>query len=134
MDSFEELKKLTCDLPAIPKLTDYMKEKQEGFIEYDVENGTSLSHSLLSQKEISVAKTFISSGGKFPEHNHDEREFILIFVGSIVVYTDEIRSILKTGDCMIFEPTIPHRVTALEDTWFIAMTIPYSKDFPNECK
>ena len=131
MDSFEELKKLTNDLPAIPKLADFMK-KQEGYVEYDVENGTSLSHSLLSQSEISVAKTFVSSGGKFPEHKHDEKQFILIFIGSAVIYVDKKRQILKTGDCMIFKSNVPHRATALEDTWFIVVTIPYSKDLPNE--
>jgi quercetin dioxygenase-like cupin family protein len=129
MDSFEELKKLTDDLPAIPKL-EYFMRKEEGHVEYEVGNGTAISYSLLSQSEISVAKTFVSSGGKFPEHKHDEKQFILIFVGSAVIYVDKKRQILKTGECMIFESSVPHRATALEDTWFIVITIPYSKDLP----
>ncbi len=130
MDSLEELKKLTSDLPAIPKLADFMKI-QEDHVEYDVGEGTAISYSLLSQPEVSVAKTFVSSGGKFPEHKHDEREFILIFAGSAVVYINNVRTIMKSGECIIFEPNIPHRATALEDMWFIAITIPYSKDYPH---
>lgn len=130
MDSLDKLRQLTNDLPSIPKLGDF-KLEHEKFTEYIMPIGTCISRSLLSQKEISVAKTFISSGGEFPKHNHPEKEYIVMFSGSMIVYYGDERKTMQTGDCIVFERGVPHRVRALEDVWLISVTIPYSKDYPD---
>ena len=130
-DALEKLKMLTDELPAIPKLGDFKRvgERQPD-VHYDIIGGTCFSFALMSTPEISVAKTFVTSGGEFPEHFHEEREFGIIFSGSALVRVNGIERKLGPGEMVIFEPRVPHWTKALEDTWFIAITIPQSKDYP----
>ena len=129
-NNLERLRESIPKLPPIPKLGDFKEEKGK-HTEYIMEVGTCISSSLLSQKEISVAKTFISSGGRFPKHDHNEKEYVVVFSGIMIVYYGDKKRTMKKGDCIMFEPHVPHHVRALEDTWIIAVTVPHSKDFPD---
>jgi len=130
VDNLEKLRELTKNLPPVPKLEDF-KSEQEKSTEYMLEVGTCISYNLLSRSEASVALTFISSGGKFPEHQHSEKEFAVIISGSMIVYKGDKKETLGVGGCMVFNEGQSHRVRALEDVWLIAVTVPQSKDFPN---
>lgn len=128
----EHLKKMTEDLPAIPKLADFAVAKGRSTTEYDVGAGTCISYNLYSQKKISVARTFVSSGGEFPQHNHIEKEVLVIYSGRILLYIGDEKRVLNEGDCVELDPEVPHRARALEDTWFVAISVPQSKDFPED--
>jgi len=133
MDTIEKLTILTDNLPVIPRLSEFKQQKPgSSLTEYEVENGTCFSFGLLTQPEISVANTFISSGGKFPLHNHGETELIVVFEGRMQIKVNGERKTLTPGDCLKIEPDDSHDAIALEDTKFIAITIPYSKDFPHD--
>jgi len=131
---FKQLEELTNLLPSIPKIEDYKRkiEDCEGMVEYPIKDGTCFSYSLFSSPFISVARTFVSAGGVLPEHKHDEKEIAIVYSGSVMVRSSDDRNgkILKEGDLMVYDPGVVHYLRALEDTWFIAMTIPHSKDYP----
>ena len=72
----------------------------------------------------------ISAGGLFPEHLHIESEYGLIYVGKVIVSVNGKERTLGIGDCVKVDPALPHWAKALENTWLIAITIPKSKDYP----
>lgn len=134
-NALEKLRELTDNLPAVPKLGDLMfalggNGDQQIKHKINLPGGYYESYSLFSSPEISVARSFVSSGAEFPEHFHDEKEYGLIYVGRVVVRSEGCEKILGPGDCIIYEAGVPHYAKALEDTRFIAITIPFSKDYP----
>jgi len=127
------LRFLTNNLPPVPTLEEFKSVSLDGatdHIIYNIIGGICHSYVLFSSPEISVARTFVSAGGEFPEHLHNETEYVLFFSGSALVRVGGEERVYKERECVIFDPKTPHWSKALEDTWFIAMTIPYSKDYP----
>jgi len=133
-DTFDRLRKLTETLPQIATLGDFKIQSEDDpkSVAYEIEGGNAISYALLSLPKVSVARTLVTSGAKFPEHQHDEKEIIVIFSGSAMMTIKGEKTILHEGDCMMFESNVPHSGRALEDVWFIAITVPYSKDYPND--
>lgn len=131
-DALEKLRILTDELPAVPKLGDLKNalEGNNGHATYEIVNGVCHSYLLFESPLISVARTFVSAGGEFPEHLHDEAEYALIFSGSALVRVNGEEKVIGVGECIMLDPKTPHWSQALEDTWFIAITIPRSKDYP----
>lgn len=134
-DTLERLRDLTDKLPAVPKLGDLvfaLGGNARTPIEHKLKlpGGFYKSYCLFSSPEISVARSFVSSGAEFPEHLHDEKEYGLIYAGKVMVRSQGEERILLPGDCIIYEAGVSHYGKALEDTWFIAITIPFSKDYP----
>jgi len=129
---FKQLEELTNLLPSIPKIVKKEVEECEGVVEYPIKDGHCFSYSLFSSPLISVARTFVSAGGVLPEHEHKEKEIAIVYSGSVMVRSDDDRDgkVLKKGDLIQYNPGVVHYLRALEDTWFIAMTIPHSKDYP----
>ena len=133
-DTFDKLKELTESLPRIATLADFANpnENDPKSVIYEIEGGNAISYALLSLPGVSVARTLVTSGAKFPEHQHDEKEIVVIFSGSAMMTVKGEKTILNEGDCMMFEPNVPHSGRALEDVWFIAITVPFSKDYPDD--
>ena len=136
-DTFEKLMKLTGELPAIPKVEDIKQlvvPGSESHVEYPIEGGHCFSVSLFSSPEISVARTFVSAGGILPDHKHDEKEIAIVYSGAVMVRSnddqDQDQKIIRTGGFIVYNPGVIHYARALEDTWFVAMTIPHSNDYP----
>jgi len=123
-----KLRDLTHNLPSFPKETG---QKFEGFKQHEMEHGTSLSWNLLNQSEISCGRWFLSAGSRFPIHVHNEREWLIIYKGSLFVKigeNDEYR--LTPGMSCTIEPKIPHFSRTIEDCWYLAIVIPSSEDWP----
>ena len=136
-ENLEKLRKLTPNLPPIPKMGDY-KHSGETCTEYTMNEGTCISWGLLSKPETSVALTFLSSGGKTPHACVDEKEYIVVVKGVLILGRGEEGNIKKktlhTGDCTFFTAGEKHSIRALEDVLIIGVTIPFSKHFPKSSK
>lgn len=135
MDSkFDKLEEMTNQLPAIPKVEQIKQDLDDcgKTVEYPVEGGHCFSHSLFTSEETSVARTFVSAGAILPDHKHDEKEFIIIYSGSVMVRSsdDQNNKVVKPGGIIIYDPGVVHYARALEDSWFISMAVPHSNDFP----
>jgi len=131
----QKLRELTDTLPSFPSL---VKMESNNRIDYNVDNGVSFAFGLLSQTEVAVANVFISSGAVFPKHSHKENEFLIVYEGGLVVEIcdaggEDYRSIIvETGGSVYFDNNERHIVTALEDTWLIAITVPAAEGYPHE--
>lgn len=133
METLNRLKKLTEELPEIPTLKQIVHNPGNirSYIEYEVDNGTSIGFGLLSQQEVAVQKLFLSSGSEFPPHKHDvEKEYGIIFEGEVEVDIEGQKQILKKGDCVEFCCNKTHSARAITDTWLIAVAIPAIQGYP----
>ena len=122
-----KLRELTARLPAFPEEV----AKEVGFKEHQMERGHSFSWNLMSRPEISVARWFNSSGTAFPVHSHAEREWIIVFKGSLFLKLedqDEVR--LLSGMYACINPGVEHSLRFEEDCFYLAVTIPRAKAWP----
>jgi quercetin dioxygenase-like cupin family protein len=95
--------------------------------------GTSLSWELDSGAgdKAACAKFYNSCGTNFPEHVHEQREWIIIIEGSMLLTVDggeEKRLLVGMSD--VIEPGTPHSAKFLEDCWYYAITVPREPNWP----
>ena len=127
-DSLQQLKFLTESLPSFPGEA---SEASPGVKIHEMKSGTSIAWDLLSLPEISVARWFNSASTIFPEHIHEQREWIIIYKGSMTLHLPkQPPKRLLPGMSVTIEPNTPHRATFMEDCWYMAITIPSSDDWP----
>lgn len=125
--SLDELRRLTANLPPFPSAI----ERQPGFTRHKMSCGESMSFPLWNDDGISCARWFNSSGSVFPAHAHDQREFIIVVNGSMLFAREgEEESRYLPGQCAIIEPRVVHSARFLEDTWYLAVTVPACTDWP----
>jgi quercetin dioxygenase-like cupin family protein len=99
-------------------------------IEYEMEKGAAISFGLWKQESIAVARTFFSGGSIFPEHSHNEKEFIVVYEGQMDITIEEKTTALTAGDMIVVCPGQAHGAVAVGDTRIIAITIPAAEGFP----
>jgi hypothetical protein len=83
----DRLKNLTEKLPSFPDIIERHLTKN-GKIEqyYEMDEGNCYAVYLhRSGDDIAVHRWFNSKGGKFPKHNHNEKEWIVIYKGSMIL-------------------------------------------------
>lgn len=126
--SLKKLKELTGKL----LLSDMEKTKnaRSHKIEYDIKNGKGITWGIYKTEAISVLRFYSTKGSTFPLHFHVEKEYSLIYQGSIRLFTKDNSMIKKKGDFWIVEPNVEHGCEVLEDCWIVSMTIPGSLDWP----
>jgi quercetin dioxygenase-like cupin family protein len=96
-----------------------------------MDSGTSLSWPLKSESTISCADWFNSGGTEFPLHSHDQREWVIVYEGKmLLIVGDGLEREIGVGESVVIEPRIEHKARFLEDTWYLAITIPMSPDWP----
>jgi quercetin dioxygenase-like cupin family protein len=101
-------------------------------LEQVVENGTSLLWAIHNNREIAIAKGFMSAGTIFPEHIHkDIHEWGFILEGAVIVKVDDEEIKLGRGGNIHLMPDQIHTITAELDTWYIVITIPADKGMPD---
>lgn len=120
--SLEVLRGLTRALT----LKDFVRGRGTDWVRYEMLRGTCIGVSLLHERAIAVQKTFMSKYSVFPLHLHEEIEILVIYEGGI----ETLGKVFKAGDIARIENGEEHTVTALEDTWMVAITIPASSAYP----
>ena len=124
----EYLRELTENLPQFPI---EIEPHFAGTKEHKIECGTSLSWNLLNQDEVSCARWFLSNNSEFPVHTHEEREWIIVYKGSLYLkIEDDEEKRLLPGCSISIEPNKLHSAKTIEDCWYLAITIPKSKSWP----
>lgn len=133
--SINRLKELT---EKLNEFDNYVDNNHCSMTEVKMDEGTGLGFCLLYQPEIAVARWFSSKGSKFPRHKHDEKEWIIVYSGEMkITFYDENEDkigerILNEGDYCYNSPGTLHSASFNTDTWYIAITVPASKDWPND--
>ena len=103
---------------------------QPDVIEYEMEKGTAIAFGLWKQKDVAVSRTFFSGDSIFPEHSHNEKEFIIVYEGQMNVTVEGKIITLTPGDLVTICPGQAHSAEAVVDTRIIAVTVPAAEGFP----
>ena len=117
--NLETLRELTPQLDFPPTL-----EKHPGVLIHKMTKGTSIAFALLQQDEISVAKWFNSANTEFPVHTHRQREWMIVYEGSMfITIANEEEQKLIHGEYTVVDSGITHSIRFTEDTWYLSITM-----------
>ena len=128
-EHMQALKKLTEELP--PLFGDITQKRVSGAVDVDMDKGDGFGLNLLHQPEIAVSRWYSPKGSLFPRHQHSEREWIIVYRGELTLHVECGDKVLGAGDSFVVPPHVPHSASFRQDCWYIAITIPASKDFPH---
>jgi len=127
----EFLKELTEKLPPLNSLL----VRNNNFVEYSIKGGEGaecVGMNLLNNGKVAVQDCFITPGGIFPNHIHEEVEYLIVYSGRVrVVFLDKPPVELGVGDFYRAESGEVHGLEGLEKSWLIGVTIPAAKGYPD---
>ena len=128
-EELEKLKAITERLPEFPqKKTDHFF-----WSEYDIEHGTCFAFFVFEHPEVSVHRWF-NSQGSIQRHTHEELEIIIVYEGKLEIIFEGCKEQTKTltaGNFCIIPQKCIHKGRFLEDTKYLTITIPATKDYPH---
>jgi len=130
------LEKLKILTNSLPDMRYFVINSQPGKIELNTIGGTCVGENLLNIGKIAVAKWTAKKGAFLELHSLKEREWVIVYEGKMKVSSfDEKGNIVKEeelnpSDYCFWEANVPHESLFLEDTLFIAVTIPASEGWP----
>jgi len=105
--------------------------KRDGFVEYDVSEGTGFGNGLFAADEVAVQRAFFSAGTVLAEHSHSETEVLVSYRGRFrLVMGDGSEREYVPGEVALILPGMAHSVVALDDWWVIGITVPGSSGYP----
>jgi len=121
-----ELEQLIKTLRFPPMASPIVSDGQK----LDIACGTCLFWTILDQPEIKVSRFFQSAGSNLPEHIHQQKEFLIVYAGSMFLKLRDAEEIkIPAGDSVIIDIGNPHSKRFLEDSWYLAITIPKTQDW-----
>ena len=131
----EDLPKNLIKLKALTEVLDFgavvRKSDTPEIKEFEVDHGTSYMVGLYKANDLAVARVYSSAGCKFPPHQHDEWELIIVYQGEIHLNFDDKVIKLKEKEFYYVEPGIKHGAFYPVDSWVLCVTMPASPDFPS---
>ena len=129
-DNLEKLRIMTNNLSEIPNFSEFVRSNNNS-VEFNVESGAALAEGLFSNENISVANCVFEEGTVFELHNHEEREWLIVYSGKLKIDIKDKIIELEHGQSLMIDPFIPHKGETEVKTEFIAITIPKGKGFPD---
>ena len=125
--SMDRLSEMTNKLPVIQSNIQYSNNISE-FIEYKMEHGTAFAWTLLNRPEIICRRHFGSYGSEFPvSGKNSNREWLIVYKGSMVVRKDDVDVTLHSGESIINEIDNNYTVLFLEDCEYVLITLQYQQ-------
>jgi quercetin dioxygenase-like cupin family protein len=131
MDKNKRLETIAKIAESLSNFSDSIVQKQPGMTMAEPGDGQAFYFGLLNIPEIAIARTFVSNGTAFPPHMHIEKEWVIVYKGTLNFTLEDTKITLKTGDSVVVEPNIKHEAKAVTDVWLIAITIPANEDWPS---
>lgn len=128
-ENFDALRSLTNSLPTFDEI---IRSQSPAFTEIKMEKGVGFGWCLMDIPEINVSRWFSSNGSIFPQHSHEEREWLVCYQGKMqVIFSDSVKT-LRAGSYVHVKPGAIHSMEFVEDTWYIAVIIPSDLSFPHD--
>jgi len=125
-ENLEKLIKLTPEL-AFPPVIDNGGEYKQ----YQMDEGECFGKYIhRSGNDIAIHRWYNSAGSKFPVHIHVEKEWVIVYKGSMELIVGDKTYILKKGDSRYILPNQPHSSSYPEECKYVTITIPPAKEFP----
>ncbi len=126
--NLDRLREITGALPAFPR--SYAATYAPGYKEHEMEQGACRSWDILTTDRSSAAKWWNAKGTVFPEHAHDQHEWIFVLDGCILLTMRGEERRIDVGEWVYIEPGLRHSAVMPCDVWYIAITVPPSPDWP----
>ena len=126
-ESLEKLK-LMVEKPS-PTLDEHAKREGQ-VVDYEMTKGMAVSWGLYNEDGVSVARTKFAPDSEFPEHSHNEKEFISVYEGELWLIVDGTKHTLCVGDSFVICPGQTHWSKNKVLTKIIIHTIPATMGFP----
>ena len=134
--SYEELARLTENLPPVPKFDSIAQLPVMGNVIEYVGEGTTIGFPIIWQKGVAVQKAFMTSRAEIETHVHEfSNEILIVISGRLIVTINkgaekESVTVVEEGDSITIKRNTPHFVMAAIDTWSLAITLPADKFYP----
>ena len=125
MTNFEKLRQLTEALIMTPT-----SQRTADVEQSNPEMRPAKMKGLLKTIKVGVSDMFFRANSEFPAHAHDEYEVFVLYMGHLVVTTDEGKREYKAPTTIVLHPGEKHQFTIKEDTLMIAVSIPAIKTWP----
>ncbi|MBT7082598.1 MAG: cupin domain-containing protein [Chloroflexi bacterium] len=116
------------DKPS-PTLDEHAKREGQ-VVDYDMVRGMAVAWGLHAEEGVSVARTKFAPDSEFPEHSHEEREFVLVYEGELTLIVEGKPHVVGVGESFTICPGQTHSATNTVLTKVIAITIPASPGYP----
>jgi quercetin dioxygenase-like cupin family protein len=128
-DTFQRLKDATHELPAFPN-----EEPGTGgkfFKEFVMPEGECFTWHLFETDQVGIHRWFNTAGTIFPEHQHEEDEWIFVYSGELILYCDGIERPVRAGEMVRNEAGFVHGAKFNVNTKYITIMYPPSEDYPH---
>jgi quercetin dioxygenase-like cupin family protein len=131
-ENLNKLRELTGKLPPI--LSEFVVTKGADCIEYAGDDGgiNSIGFCLYKNDRVAVQRCYLPKGCSFPAHQHDEKEWLIVFSGEIHAAYGDKTIIMLPGQSVYFENHQVHCVSAKENSWVLGITIPAAEGYPDD--
>jgi len=127
----EELRKMTESLPVLD-MEYLIKEHQNNLLEYtSLISANITARGLFKIDEVAAMVGILDKGSVFPKHKHSVKECVICYKGRILFKWNDKSKELVAGNCICFNPNVPHSNLALEDSCFISITVPLDRGYPD---
>jgi len=113
-------------------ITRSRRTDEMGAVEYKVsKGGKCFGNELLVRRDrIAVQDVFFAAGTAFPIHDHEVREWGIVYEGVLEITCGDATVALGRGELMYFEPGETHAAYALENCSVLFVTIPPDPGYP----
>lgn len=77
--------------------------------------GTGITRQTIHNGQSTMAKWVFAKGAVVPLHHHVNEQITWITAGSVEVFSQGKRFVVKAGQVIVFPPNVPHEFHSLED-------------------
>lgn len=129
LNNIDKLKELTSSLSNFPEP---IEGTNNGYREYKMDKGNCFAWYIhRSGDDIAIHRWFNSKGSKFPAHQHKEKEWLIVYKGTIIVHKNNKYNKVSVGEMIYNAPCEEHSASFPEDCKYITIMMPPAKEFPN---
>jgi quercetin dioxygenase-like cupin family protein len=84
---------------------------------------------VIHTQNMTIARLSLKKGGTVPEHHHINEQVALVVSGALKFFIAGKPLELRSGQCVVIPPDVPHSVEVLEDTDVIDTFSPLRSDW-----
>jgi quercetin dioxygenase-like cupin family protein len=88
-----------------------------------------LSRRVIHTANMTIARLHLKKGGVVPEHHHINEQVAFVVSGALKFNIGGVFQELRSGECLVIPPDVPHSVEVLEDSDVIDTFAPGRADW-----
>jgi quercetin dioxygenase-like cupin family protein len=88
-----------------------------------------LTRKVIHTQNMTIARLHLKKGGVVPEHHHINEQVAYVVSGALMFQIDGKQLELRSGECLVIPPDVPHSVEVLEDSDVIDTFAPARADW-----